>query len=167
MSNLYKTTNSNDEGAWSIVFTFVFTLLVIAAVWCLHNQGRLPTSIALFDLIILVAAVFRTVRLLTYDSIAQFIRDWFVNKTVHEDGTVTRTPLPYGLRRTLGNLIACPWCIAVWITLVYTFFYFLTDYAWFPLLLLAIAGFASLIQIFANLLGWSAEYKKIETLNKQ
>lgn len=163
MSNLLKTTDAADEGFWSIVFTAVFTVLTIIAICILNTAGTLPTSIELFDFSILALAVFRTVRLLTYDSIAQFIRDWFVQKTIHDDGTVTRAPLPYGLRRSLGNLISCPWCIAVWITLFYSFFYFLTEFAWYPLLLLAIAGVASVFQIFANLIGWHAEYKKITT----
>lgn len=163
MSNLYKTTVAADQGAWSIILTLVFGALVVLAMIALERLGQLPTTISTFDFIILALAVFRTVRLLTYDSIAQFIRDWFVVTTTHPDGMVTRVPLPYGFRRTLGNLISCPWCVAVWITLVYSFFYFLTPYAWYPLVLLAIAGVASVFQIFANLIGWHAEYKKLAT----
>ncbi len=40
------------------------------------------------------------------------------------------------------------------------FFYMLTPYAYFPILILALAGVATFIQLFANMIGWKAEQLK-------
>jgi hypothetical protein len=41
-----------------------------------------------------------------------------------------------------------------------TFFYLLTPLAYFPTLILALASVATLLQLFANALGWKAEQLK-------
>ena len=133
-------------------------------------HGELPTEIGLFDLFLIVFAAFRLVRLFVYDKIMQFFRDWFLDKEefVDERGAIHyhRYPPIKGPRRTINDLINCPWCFGMWAGAIIPFFYFLTPWAWFPILALAISGVASLFTLLANLIGWSAEYKKREVMSK-
>jgi energy-converting hydrogenase Eha subunit G len=61
---------------------------------------------------------------------------------------------------TLSALLHCSWCQGLWFSGFVIFFYFATPLAWPVILILALAGVASFIQILANLAGWSAELKK-------
>ena len=103
-------------------------------------------------LALMALAVFRLVRLTTYDIITQFVRDWFV-------GADPRT-----LPGTLGALINCPWCTGLWYAFIVAFAYFATPYSWFVIFVLALAALGSFFQVLANLIGWHAEGKKRETL---
>lgn len=133
-------------------------------------NGALPTEIPLFDLVLIVLAAFRLTRLFVYDHIMQFFRDLFLDKEeyVDERGApqVRRFPPLKGPRRTLNDLLGCPWCFGMWSGLLVPLFYFLTPYAWFVILAMAISGLATMTMLLANLIGWSAEYKKRKTQHK-
>ncbi len=134
--------------------------------YLLVRLGRLPDSISLFDLALVSLAAFRLTRLFVYDKITQFVRDWFLVKRVEKaDGEllIIRSPHRSGPLRTISELLGCPWCFGVWAALVVLFFYALTPLAWFPILLLAVAGVGSFLQILANMIGWRAERLKQKT----
>jgi hypothetical protein len=42
------------------------------------------------------------------------------------------------------------------------FFYMLTSYAYLPILILALSSVATMLQLFANMVGWKAEQLKRE-----
>jgi hypothetical protein len=136
---------------WNTTLSLFFALLVIVSIATLYASGRIFYSIPERDLILMALAIFRLVRLFTYDQITQFIRDWFVGA---EQGT---------LRHTLGVLINCPWCIGLWFSWMIVTLYFSTIYSWPLILILSLAALASFFQILANWVGWNAEYKKLET----
>lgn len=73
-----------------------------------------------------------------------------------------KTERTTGPLRTAYELLVCPWCFSVWAALFVSFFYFLTPLAWLPILILAISGVATAIQITINMIGWIAENKKID-----
>ena len=155
----------DDQGFWNVIFSLLFIALVVLSMrLLLLENGSLPKDIPLYDLILIILATFRLTRLFVYDKIAQFFRDWFLVKTVFpgendELVIVRRTPV-YGPRRTISELLACPWCIGIWMALIVTFFYFYTTFAWFIILLLAIAGSATFLQLLSNMIGWKAEWLK-------
>lgn len=156
---------SKDSNVWSLLFTVAFVGLVVLGYVYLESWGA-DFSVTVFEFIILALAIFRLIRLASYDSIAQFARDVFTDTTWEEqkDGTflVTRTKPKSGFRRKCYELFVCPWCIGVWLSGAVVFFFFLTEIAWPFILLLALAGVASLFQLFANLIGWYAEGRKQE-----
>jgi energy-converting hydrogenase Eha subunit G len=86
----------------------------------------------------------------------EWARDPFFDLRI-ENGEYVRTKPVDGPRRALADLVSCPWCVGLWFALFVAFFYFLTPFAWFPILFLAIAGVASILQVSANIIGWSAE----------
>ena len=107
------------------------------------------------DLHRLGTQVFRLTRLVCYDIVTAFFRDWLATK---EPGTFLGT---------LSALVHCPWCAGLWFAFFVTFFYYATPFAWFLILVLALAGVASIFQILANLIGWSAELKKRTVLGPE
>jgi hypothetical protein len=76
---------------------------------------------------------------------------------------VTLSQSKSSLKRTFHKLIMCPWCMGVWIALCSLFVFYLIPSTYFLFLMLAISSLASFLQLLANLIGWTAEYRKIET----
>lgn len=152
----------DEQNIWHIFFSLLFCGVIFAGYWLLMLRGGMPQTIPLFDALLLALAAFRLVRLFVYDHITQFVRDLFleVRPALQEGGELVREKPAVGPRRTMATLLGCPWCFGIWAGFTVTFFYFLTPHAWFFILALALGGVASLLQVLANLIGWSAELKK-------
>lgn len=158
----------DDQAFWYILFSLFFVGLIALGTWILYRaHGFLPEYVELFDFLLIILATFRLTRLFVYDKILQFFRDWFSERReiIADTGDVVieRVTPPRGPRRTMSELLGCPWCAGMWFGAFVAFFYFLTPFAWFFIFILAVGGVATLVQIGANLIGWHAEYKKIET----
>lgn len=157
---------NDDQAGWQFFFSMFFVGLVALFVGVLVRLGELPTSVTFFDATLITLATFRLTRLFVYDPITRWVRDLMVDKEVVSEeplSSVTiRKPVIAGPRRTLHELVSCPWCFGVWAALLTSFTYFATPYAWYPIFVLAIAGVASVLQIGANLIGWYAEGRKRE-----
>lgn len=136
---------------WSLALSLFFAVLLFGGIGYLASIGALARNVGIPDLFLMSLAVWRLTRLFTYDAITQFIRDWFMNAK------------PSSLRGSLHTLLNCPWCTGLWFGATVVFFYFLTPYAWPVMLVLAIAAMGSFFQVLSNLIGWSAEYKKVQT----
>ncbi len=146
-----------------IFFWTFFIALFTFGMLMIEDRGYLNRgTLTLFDVTLITLASFRMIRLFVYDSMTRFIREQLLDSEVDEVGVVTLIKPKAGLRRTLGELMSCPWCFGVWSAATVTFFYMLTPLAYFPTLVLAIAGVATLIQLLANLIGWKAEQLKRE-----
>jgi hypothetical protein len=137
---------------WSIFFSVFFAALAIMGLEWLIARDLIATWITPWEFVLLSLAVFRLVRLFSYDLITAFLREWLAGR---EQNTFLGT---------LSSLITCPWCTGLWFSSFVIFFYFATPYAWPVILVLAVAGAASLMQILANLIGWHAEGKKLEVV---
>jgi hypothetical protein len=153
---------------WNILAVILFVVLSIVLLRCLEARGILVDYVPFGDFIILSLAIFRIIRLVAYDNIALFIREAFLDvKTVRyaEEGEefIERVPSENSLKRTISKLLNCPWCIGVWITLFVLYVYLTYPSLFIVFILLALSSAASLFQMFANLLGWKAEYQKIAT----
>ena len=135
---------------WNIFFTLLFALLVGAGFFYLGMLERIPVWISVFDFILLALASMRLVRLVAYDSITTFVREGLEGHAKHS------------FMGTLYTLMTCPWCLGLWSGFMVSFFYFLTPYAWFFIVGLAVAAVASVLQIFVNWIGWNAERAKQE-----
>lgn len=154
----------DDQNFWNFVFLVLSLAVLAAEVWVLMYLGKLPTSIGLFDLTLIILATFRLTRLFVYDTIMQFVRDWFLDKEEREgsrgEWVVVRHKPAGGAKRTMADLMGCPWCFGMQAAILVVFLYYLTPLAWIVILMLAVAGVATFIQLLANLIGWSAEHKK-------
>lgn len=126
----------------------------------LHTETRIPfAELTLVDYTLMTLATWRLTRLFVYDSITRFVREQFLDVVKVGRGYRLEKPKT-GPRRVLSELFSCPWCFGVWAATVIVFFYLVTPYAYFPVLLLAVAGVATFLQLLANLVGHHAELVK-------
>lgn len=118
-------------------------------------------SLVLVDYVLMTLASFRIVRAIVYDKLFAFFREQFYDVSEHTGKVVLVKP-ESGPRRTLVDLLTCPWCVSMWAILIVSFFYMFTTYAFYPIFLLALSGVVSLLQIVANIIGWKAEQTKYD-----
>jgi hypothetical protein len=145
----------NEENRWNSIYTLIYIVLVFVfsgLVWLVDNQ--FPKDVSWFDFMLLVLATFRLVRLFVYDRVMLFVRDYFASASG-------------GALKTAGDLLNCPWCFGMWAGTFVAFFYFVMPMAWFVILILAISGLATFIQVLINMIGWRAEHSKMETQAKR
>ena len=130
------------------------------------RDNKVPDTISPWEFLLLGLACFRLIRLFTYDQIMRVVRDMFVEKKefVDEHGQimVARIKVPYGGRRSLSDLFGCPWCLGMWVSFFTVFLYFIFPPIKYFVIVLALAGFGSAIQIIMNGIGAKAEFFKRE-----
>ncbi len=157
---------SEDRQIFLNMFIPGFAFLVVAAIlgWILVQiNGALPRSISFAGAALVVLASFRMIRGTTYDKLLRSIRELFqYDKTIVEAGVgeekmVVKTRVKPGIRRAIAETIECPWCTGWWTTMIALFLYFLSPVTYIVLLLLALSGIASFIQLCANVVGNKSE----------
>lgn len=149
-----------DQYFWNLIFSIFFLGLVVLGSIILENEAYKPLQEAtLFDIVLVTLASFRLIRLFVYDKITAFFREQFLDARMTKTSIVLSKPAG-GPRRTLSDLLSCPWCFGIWASAMVTFFYFLTPFAYYFVFFFAIAGVASLLQLTANMIGWKAEQLK-------
>jgi len=162
----------DNQNFWNFIYSIFFIVVAVLMIRSLYvANGSLPTSVRLFDLTLIILATFRLTRLFVYDKITLFIRDVFQ----HAEEEYTQEGVTYvrkvertgGPLRTAYELLICPWCFSIWAALFVVYAYFLRpELFWLPICILAISGVATAIQIFVNMLGWTAENRKLEATEK-
>ncbi|MES2223565.1 MAG: DUF1360 domain-containing protein [Patescibacteria group bacterium] len=144
-------------GTSTISYLLILTILTLH----LKNERGLPKGINVFDFVLILLATLRLTELFVYDKSMQFFRDLFVNikkiEVKKNEVIIEKSPTNYGLRRTIHDLLECPWCTSVWTGTFITFLYFLFPSFWIFILILAISGGATMIQLATNAIGWTSE----------
>lgn len=142
---------SRDQAVWNTIFTGLFFLLLSYFFFSLTDGLDTFEWLFLldrFDIVILSLATFRIVRLVVYDKIFQFVRNWFFDDVAAGQGTKP----PRGVRRTIAELIECQWCVGLWGALFVTFLYLSFDVGRFFVLILAIAAVGSFLQNISKMI---------------
>ena len=153
-----------DQYFWNIIFLIFFVVLVFMATVVLESEAyKTFADLTLLDYTLIALASFRVIRLVVYDSIMAFFREQFYDPIVEKGGKVTLVKPEKGPRRTIADLITCPWCFGIWSAAMVSFFYLLTPYAFYPVLFLALSAVASFLQVLSNLIGSKADAAKAET----
>jgi hypothetical protein len=131
-----------DQYFWNVVFTIFFVVLVIMGAIILETEARIPLEeLALVDFVLITLATWRVVRLFIYDAVTKWFREQFYDvKKVGRGRELVKPKV--GPRRTLIDLLSCPWCFGVWAAAMVTFFYLLTPYAVYPVIFLALSAVA-------------------------
>ncbi|MFA6270673.1 MAG: DUF1360 domain-containing protein [Candidatus Paceibacterota bacterium] len=152
-----------DQYFWNIVFLIFFICIAFMATVILDGAGWKPyAELTIVDFALITLASFRIVRAVIYDKIFAFFREQFYDASETKGKVVLVKPAT-GPRRTLADLLSCPWCFGVWATMMVSFFYLLTPYAFYPVLFLALSAVASFLQVLSNFIGWKAEQAKLDT----
>ncbi|MFW6285769.1 MAG: DUF1360 domain-containing protein [Nanoarchaeota archaeon] len=143
-NNINKNINNKKENIeknnkyklyfWHFLSSLIFIILVIILSFGTHNK-ILNLNINLLTLVILTLAVFRLIHLIVYDTVMDFFRD-FVDK-------YSKTSSFF---QSFKQLINCPWCTGMWISLFITFLYIYVPLSIIFLLILGIAGVASSLE---------------------
>ena len=151
-----------DQYFWNVIFLlFFFALVFMGAVILESLAYKTFDTLTITDYILIILASMRVVRLVIYDKIFAFFREQFYD-VVEQKGKVLLVKPVSGPRRTLADLLTCPWCFGVWATAMVIFFYMLTPYAMYPILILALSSVVTFLQILSNLIGWKAERAKLD-----
>ena len=152
----------SDQYFWNFVFSVFFLILIVMGAIILQSESRIPLAdLSLVDYTLITLASWRLVRLFVYDAITKFFREQFLDVVKVGRGYRLEKPKT-GPRRTIADLMSCPWCFGVWAAALVTFFYLITPYAVFPIILLAISVVATFLQLLSNLVGHKAEQSKNE-----
>ena len=160
-----------DQNFWNFIFSVFFLLVLIAAVYYMSVlRGGFLVSVPPFDALLMALATFRITRLIVYDKITRWFRELFADvHTYQKDGTTWVEVRLHGsgFRHTIYDLLSCPWCIGIWAALIVVFCYFVFTWAWSVIFFLALAGAGSLVQLWANSIGWRAENLKLDAKAKE
>ena len=131
----------------------------------LQTEARLNVAeLSFTDFALMTLATWRLTRLFVYDAITKFFREQFWDVVKVGKGYALEKP-KVGPRRTIADLLACPWCFGVWAAAVVIFFYLITPYAVYPVMLLALSAVATFLQLLSNLVGNQAEATKTKNEN--
>lgn len=154
-----------DQYFWNVVFGIFFVMLVGMGTIILETEARIAyTELTMVDFALITLASWRLIRLFVYDHITKFIREQFYDLKKVGKGYTLEKP-KFGPRRTLADLLTCPWCVGMWVAASVTFFYLLTPYAYYITLFLAISAVATFLQLLTNMVGWQAEKLKMDVEN--
>ena len=146
-----------DQYFWNIVFSIFFLVLVLLAAIILETEARIPyDELTLVDYTILALATWRLIRLFSKDNITRFFREQFWDVVKVGRGHRLEKPKT-GPRRTVADLISCPWCFGPWAATMVVFFYLITPLAVFPILILALSAVATFMQLLASLVTETTE----------
>jgi hypothetical protein len=151
-----------DQYFWNIVFIIFFGSLVVMGAIILETEARVPlTQLTTFDFILITLATWRLTRLFVNDNMTKFFREQFWDLKKVGKGFGLEKP-KFGPRRTIADLLSCPWCFSLWAGATIIFFYLITPFAVFPVIILAISAVATFLQILSSLVGNKAEILKEE-----
>jgi hypothetical protein len=93
-----------------------FNSAFAAALYKAHRDGKVPDRIAAGDLILIGVATHKLSRLLTKEAVTGFVRTPFTRYEGRAGkAEVSEAPQGRGLRRAIGELLTCPYCIGQWI----------------------------------------------------
>lgn len=150
-----------DQYIWNIVFTAFFIVLVVMGAIIVDTEGRPLEHLTTIDFVLMTLATWRLIRLFVYDAVTKWLREQFYDVKKIGGKITLEKPLT-GPRRTLADLLSCPWCFGVWAGAFIVFFYLVSDWAYYPVLFLALSAVASFLQLLSNLVGHRAEQIKNE-----
>jgi len=108
----YSKRNLPLQGYASLVGLFN---VLLASVLFLRRRSRVPERIEVSDLLLLGLAAQKISRILTRDRVMGFFRAPFTKlKKSAGAGEVEEEARGTGLRRAIGELITCPYCLGTW-----------------------------------------------------
>lgn len=141
-----------DQYFWNFVFIIFFGFLLVMAVIILETESRIKLAeVSLFDLALITLASWRLTHFFGVDHTTKFLREQLYDLKQTTKSLSLEKPKA-GPRRTLIDLITSPYSFGLWMTTSVTFFYLLSAYAFYIVVILALSAIVALLQII--LLQW-------------
>jgi hypothetical protein len=143
-----KTSVEEDQHFWQGIALVGYAVLCAVSVWLVARYGTTDfASLTFFDLALLGLAAFRAIHLITYDKIFDIVRAAFMDHKGARLKTAER-----GWRRLMCEFIQCIWCTGMWSGLIVVTVYFLGIWGHYAVIVLAVAGLGSLLQLASKAL---------------
>ncbi len=96
-------------------------LCAVFAGWMHRSQRTLPERVGPGDLALITVATHKLSRLITKDRVTSAIRHPFTRYEGDTgQGEVSEAARGTGLRRAIGELLICPYCVGMWIAAAFT-----------------------------------------------
>ena len=151
-----------DQYFWNLVFSIFFLILIIMGAIILDTEARISyEELTMVDFTLMTLASWRLTGLFVSDHITKWLREQFYDLKKSGKGYVLEKPTT-GPRRTIADLLSCPWCFGMWSTAVIIFLYLITPSSYYLVLILALSAVAAFLHLFTNLIGWKTEKLKEE-----
>lgn len=126
--------NKNHLGHFVSSAIYIILILILS-LYIYYEQKEI--NISVFAFFILALAIFRLTWLFVYDSVMDFVRDYFKKSSGN-----------FG--RTISEILNCPLCTGVWISLFIVAIYIINPITWIFILIIALAGLALLIHVLTR-----------------
>jgi hypothetical protein len=107
-------------GGYALLTSTFASLLASYAVWMRRSGRALPERVATGDLALGAMATHKLSRLLSKDKVTSAVRAPFT-RYEGEGGPaeVLERARGHGLRRAVGELLTCPYCLGLWVAAAY------------------------------------------------
>lgn len=91
------------------------------AAWLSRSGRELPERVAAGDLALVTVATHKAARLVSQDRVTSTVRAPFTRLETDQGGEeLSETARGTGLRRAIGELLICPYCVGMWIAAAFT-----------------------------------------------
>ena len=138
------------EKGLNFMSTVIYTVLFIGVGYALNQKGIQIEELEIKQMIILILGSYRLTRVVVYDKVFKLVRDYIKSKQ------------QYVFMQSVISIVTCPWCAGVWVVLFTVIIYYFVPYGQLFVLLMAISGVATFIQLSVNLVGLKAEEKQYQ-----
>ena len=112
----YSRGEERPLGSYALLMAVYATSIGAMAVVARATGAKVPERLVPADLALLTVGTYRASRLIAKDEVTSFARAPFTEfEGAAGEGEVNEKSRGRGLRRAAGDLISCPFCIAVWV----------------------------------------------------
>ncbi|MGZ4176076.1 MAG: DUF1360 domain-containing protein [Solirubrobacteraceae bacterium] len=108
-------------GGYGVLLGTFLSLASVFAAWFRSSGRRLPDRVSPGDLALLTVAAHKVARLITRDRVTSVVRAPFTRfQGDAGQGEVNEAARGGGLRRAIGELLVCPYCVGMWVSAALT-----------------------------------------------
>jgi hypothetical protein len=111
----YSPTDEKPLGGYAVLMAVFSGLVTVFAAWFRRSGRALPDRMEARDLALITVASHKAARLIAKDKVTSAIRAPFAQyEGPAGPGEVSEHPRGRGLRRVIGELLVCPYCLGMW-----------------------------------------------------
>jgi hypothetical protein len=108
-------------GGYATLTGLFFSLCSAFVVWLRASDRELPDHVPAGDLALITVATHKTSRLIAKDRVTSTVRAPFTRfQGDAGPGEVDEAARGHGLRRAIGELLVCPYCLDLWMSAAFT-----------------------------------------------
>jgi len=112
----YSPESEQPLGGYAVLMSVFATASGAFMLWLRRSSRELPERIAPGDLALITVATHKAARTLAKDRVTSVVRAPFTRfEADGGPGEVEERPRGHGLRRAIGELLTCPFCLGLWI----------------------------------------------------